>query len=438
MKNSSNEIISTSENIKNAIKEINNLMNNSSHDLNNQAKITLKVVSEIKSNLKEEINELNEIANAIKTHSRLGEASIKRKGSELSKISEDVIIKIGSINGKISSTINNILNLSGQLDNKFNTINDNILQKTNQAAKIIQDSVDRSISNTNHFRDMSSTFMENTTKTNMEINRLIANLQQETVALDGVNKSTAQLIGNISLELIKASKSIPELNNNITNVNNQLNSTNDTIEKSITSTNIKTKELIENLDKIEEQFTKFTSEKASEMDYLSKASTQAITKVAGYANKLSQETKQNLEDLKKYYSDLGKIETTNAIQSTKKSTDKFLNETGFIIEKLNSIAIDITQILIPDSNQNLWDKYNSGHKGIFSKYLSRTLNRNQLSNLEHMMQSNKTFASYVKSFVSEFESVILKASTTDKSDVLIATLTSTDIGKVYMLLREIV
>ena len=71
----------------------------------------------------------------------------------------------------------------------------------------------------------------------MEINRLIANLQQETVALDGVNKSTAQLIGNISLELIKASKSIPELNNNITNVNNQLNSTNDTIEKSITGNN---------------------------------------------------------------------------------------------------------------------------------------------------------------------------------------------------------
>ena len=123
--------------------------------------------------------------------------------------------------------------------------------------------------------------------------------------------------------------------NNITNISTNdeavIATTNETIEKSITATNAKTKILIENLEKIEEQFTKFASEKSSEMDYLSKASTQAITKVAGYANKLSQETKQNLEDLKNYYSDLEKLETTNTIKSTQQSTDKFLNETGFII-----------------------------------------------------------------------------------------------------------
>ena len=124
------------------------------------------------------------------------------------------------------------------------------------------------------------------------------------------------------------------------------------------------------------------------------------------------------------------IKTTN--------TSNFLNEAGFIIEKLNSISIDISSILSPEINQELWNKYNAGHKSVFSRYLSKTLDKKQINSLHELINTNSEFAQYVKSFIKEFNNIIAKASTTDKSEILVETLTSTDIGKIYMLLREIV
>ena len=176
------------------------------------------------------------------------------------------------------------------------------------------------------------------------------------------------------------------------------------------------------------------------MDLITNSSTQAITKIANYTNKLNQETKQTLEDLKTQYETIQNISGLNKSNSNIKTTNtsNFLNEAGFIIEKLNSISIDISSILSPEINQELWNKYNAGHKSVFSRYLSKTLDKRQINSLHELIHTNSEFAQYVKSFIKEFNNIIAKASTTDKSEILVETLTSTDIGKIYMLLREIV
>ena len=439
MKISSGEIISTSDTIKNVAKEINELMTNSSHNLNNQASITLKVANEIKDKLRTEIGELEEVANNVAAQSRLGELSIENQGNKLSDVTEKFMIKIDSMNGKISSTINNILNLTGQIDNKLNAINDSVLQKSSQAAKIINESIERSSASTDNFRNIASTFLTNSMQTNTEIAKLISELRQETLALDSSSKSTKELVGNISSELIRASQSLPELNANISVIDSNLRNTNTNIENSINLTNKKTVELIENLTNIEKQFSKFVSEKSSEFDHISNTSSQAITKIANYTNKLSEDAKKSLSEFKLQYEAVEAL-TKNSSPSKQEniSTENFLNEAGFIIEKLNSVSIDISQILSPDVSQELWNKYNAGHKNVFSRYLAKMLDKKQVSALQNLISKDANLAHHIKSFVSEFNNIILKASTTDKSDILVATLTSTDIGKIYMVLREVI
>ncbi len=442
MKLSSGEIISTSDTIKNAAKEINDLMTNSSHNLSNQANLTLKVASDIKDTLRNEIGELEEVANNVATQSRLGEMSIKSQGKKLSEVTEDLMVKIDSMNGKISATINNILNLSGQIDNKLNNINDTILQKSSQAAKIINESIERSTNSTDTFRNVASVFLENSMHTNAEISKLISELRQETLALDNASKSTKELVGNISSELFRASQSLPELSSNISAIDTNLQNTNLSIENSISTTNKKTKEIIENLENIEKQFSKFVGEKSSELEYISNASTQAITKVANYTNKLSEEAQKSLSEFKLQYEAVEalskKMPNIQGVKNTSVSTENFLNEAGFIIEKLNSVSIDISQILSPDVSQDLWNKYNAGHKNVFSRYLAKMLDKKQVTALQNLIAKDTNLGNHIKSFVSEFNNIIIKAQTTDKSEILVATLTSTDIGKIYMILREVV
>ncbi|MBR4315871.1 MAG: hypothetical protein IKP65_02715, partial [Alphaproteobacteria bacterium] len=306
----------------------------------------------------------------------------------------------------------------------------------------INESIERSSNSTDSFRNIASTFLENSMRTNTEIAKLISELKQETLALDSTSKSTKELVGNISTELIRASQSLPELNSNISTIDANLQNTNSSIANSITLTNKKTAELIENLSNIEKQFSKFVSEKSSELEFISNSSTQAITKVANYTNKLSEEAQKALSEFKLQYEAVEELmkKSPNKTVETKATipTENFLNEAGFIIEKLNSISIDISQILSPDVSQDLWNRYNAGHKNVFSRYLAKMLDKRQITALQNLITKDTNLANHIKSFVGEFNNIIVKASTTDKSDILVSTLTSTDIGKIYMILREVI
>ena len=66
------------------------------------------------------------------------------------------------------------------------------------------------------------------------------------------------------------------------------------------------------------------------------------------------------------------------------------------------------------------------------------LDKKQITALQNLIAKDTNLANHIKSFVSEFNNIIVKASTTDKSEILVATLTSTDIGKIYMILREVI
>ncbi|MDE6224248.1 MAG: hypothetical protein K2M23_02105, partial [Alphaproteobacteria bacterium] len=204
---------------------------------------------------------------------------------------------------------------------------------------------------------------------------------------------------------------------NINNINNYID-----------STNKKSSELIQNLNIIGSKFSKFATEKTSEIEYISTNSTQAITKLANYTNQLTKELQTNLE----------KIQNTKPQQKISNTTsENFLNDAGYIIEKLNSIAIDLTKILSPEVSSELWNKYNAGYKSVFSKYLNHILNKKQIANLKELLDTNKDFKEYAENYVKEFDNLILKASTTDKRELLLATITSTDIGKAYMVLKEL-
>ena len=428
IKNSSSEIINTSDNIKLATHEINGLMEKSKINLATQAEAALKFATDIRTTLKNQINDLEEISNNISTQTTLGEISITKQGEKLSSITENIFLKIDSMNGKIASTINSVLNLASQIDEKFKSINNTILHNSSTASKILSDNIDSTIEQSNNFRLLSQDFAEKSKNTNTEINTLVNELRQLTLHLEATTHQTKDLVGNISSDIIRTSKSIPELTNSINGLEHSLSQNTENINNAIDMTKQKSKQLIENLNLIGSEFSKFANEKTAEIEYVSTNSTQAITKLATYTNQLSKELLHNLEQL-------------NSLKPTpqeKLSTDEFLNKAGYIIEKLNETSVDLSQILTPEISGELWNKYNAGHKSVFSKYLNHTLNKKQISTLKELIARNTDFREFVQTFIKEFDNLIIKASNADKSIILLSTITSTDIGKTYMILKEII
>ena len=434
IKNSSNDIISTTTDIKVANENISKIMKDGNQNLQAQASIANKITNEIKNTLTEAVNNLEKTLNSAKTNSRLSEEAIKEQGALIEDKTENFINNIRSISTQLSGEIKKTLDLPQIVLEKFNAINDTIVAKNLQATNLIKDGIAQGVKFSKDFQEISTSFFNQSNKNNNDISQNISNLRQHSVILNNANETTKEILANISKEIAKISGIIPSLNTNIDTINSKLQTSNTSIEQSVKATNSNTIKLAENLNIIEKQFSKFAEEKASEMQYIANTSKQSIVQIAEYTNKLTNEAKNTIEDLKNQLTNISNINK----KEEPISTDKFLNTTGFIIEKLNELSIDISNILTPDVSQDLWNQYNAGNRSVFTKYLTKILSKQKIDNLKKEVQTNKTLASYVISFINQYSDILEKAKHTEKREILLPTLTSTEIGKLYLLLKELV
>ncbi|MDR2098875.1 MAG: hypothetical protein LBO78_02515, partial [Rickettsiales bacterium] len=453
IRSSAGEIVATTSNIKDAIGEINSLMADSSRNLGAQAGAAMKFASEIKATLKSQVEDLEAVVNSVSAQTRLGEVSIEKQGEKLAEIAEGLFAKIDAMNGRISGTINGLLGLADKIDGRFRDMNENIVARTTSASKIIADHLESAGAQSASFKEFSAAFSSEVARANSEIAALVAALKEQTFGLETATKSARDLVAGVSAEIVKARGIMPELASNMGSVGASLEKSMSQIEDAVKNAGAKRAELVENLNKVAAYFTDFASKKASEIEFVSASGTKAMTNVASYASKLASEAQGTIDAFNRQYRDMlalseaaskkvaGIMENIGGVKDVSApatiATEEFLNQTGYVIEKLNSLSIDLAQILTPDINQDLWNKYNAGHRGVFSKYLSSALTKKQTASIRELAKSNSGFRNYVRTFVGEFDSLMLKARATDKSEILLSTITSTDVGKVYMIIKEV-
>jgi len=113
-----------------------------------------------------------------------------------------------------------------------------------------------------------------------------------------------------------------------------------------------------------------------------------------------------------------------------------MNEAGAIFEKLQTIAVDITHIFQPDDDEGLWKRYYDGDKQVFMRHVAKEMSRKQTSEIKIMYEEDTAFREDVADYMREFELILAKARNNERSDVLIAILTGSDAGRLYMVLAR--
>jgi hypothetical protein len=107
-----------------------------------------------------------------------------------------------------------------------------------------------------------------------------------------------------------------------------------------------------------------------------------------------------------------------------------------VIERLQAISVDITRAFQPSVEEDLWKRYHRGDQGAFLRHLSRSLTKSQMQEIKDRFEAEADFRGFVTRYLSEFEALTARVRRSDRSDVLTAVLTGSDIGRIYMILAK--
>jgi chromosome segregation ATPase len=118
------------------------------------------------------------------------------------------------------------------------------------------------------------------------------------------------------------------------------------------------------------------------------------------------------------------------------SVEDFLRGATFVLEKLQSLAVDMNRLLETNVSEEDWQRFNRGEKGVFVRKMLGFREKARLASIRERYQDDSEFRDYVSRYMTQFESLLQNAKKRDHQGVLGTTFLASDIGKVYMLLGQ--
>ena len=115
-------------------------------------------------------------------------------------------------------------------------------------------------------------------------------------------------------------------------------------------------------------------------------------------------------------------------------TQEFLRDATSVMERLQSLAIDMSRILETELSEEDWQRYSKGEKGLFVRKMLGMRERSRLAIISQRYREDAEFREYVNRYITQFEGALGEAKKRDIDGVLPTTFLTADVGKVYMLL----
>ncbi len=116
--------------------------------------------------------------------------------------------------------------------------------------------------------------------------------------------------------------------------------------------------------------------------------------------------------------------------------ERFLQNAAFIVERLQSFAVDIPRVYQTQVDEEMWKEFYKGDTAVFLRSLLKSLTRAELQAIKNCFEENAEFREFVSRYMAEFKSPLHQVWACDRPDVLAAAFTSTDVGKLYLTLAK--
>jgi hypothetical protein len=118
------------------------------------------------------------------------------------------------------------------------------------------------------------------------------------------------------------------------------------------------------------------------------------------------------------------------------SVENFLQSAAYVVEKLQSLSVDISRIFQSGIDDKTWREFHSGDQSVFLRKILKNLDRHQIAAIRTRYEEDGQFRDYVNRYLAEFETLLAQARVADRADVLTGTFTSAEVGKLYLVLAR--
>ena len=165
--------------------------------------------------------------------------------------------------------------------------------------------------------------------------------------------------------------------------------------------------------------------------------------IAANSERVSEQARQIGEGLQRQTTDMRDAsreaqEVLRVLNERRRQTgvQEFLRDATFVMERLQSVAVDMNRVLETEITEEDWRRYNKGEKGVFVRKMLGMREKPRLAAIEQKFREDGEFREHVNRYLAQFENLLGEAKKRDIDGVLATTFLTADIGKVYMLLTR--
>ena len=452
---------------------------------------------DIKQTLEQQRDHLSDVANTVAAQTRLGEASLAQQYKYLSDAATKVSQQIKEINDGFKTGTDGIFETANKLAYEFDVLGDRLikagedvaktsknsmksLEQVNMSLSQCSDDLDATINNSvtnigGVFKDYEkyiagfNTVTAETSTGVIEINNLISEQSDKMVKISEDTKKLVECFNtvlndtsmslseranaaydkvkdlgnslkNLSLQMEDAAKlsathfensgdklraAIAEISANAERISNEIRSSGEVFLKQSDVLVATTDDTVGKIHQAMTEILNSNEEFAAKGDNIIAQSLRFNDLIAAQIKQLNENTAKAdkvLQNLTKSY---------QGIQA-----EAFLADAGSIIEKLETISVDINRIFNPKDEEDLWKKFYNGDTGVFVRYLSKNMDKKQVLAIRSKYEKDGDFRMLVNSYLGEFEGLVARAKASERSGVLLAIVSGADIGKLYYVLAK--
>ena len=380
-----------------------------------------------KKQLTSQMNTLTNTANVVGGQVRLAESSIDTQIKKLADAVEKLMASATATEGAVRGISGEIATLTKHFDGEIKEFATGVVSELKTVSGVANITLENTRSAANAFSDSVKAMATGVRETLIEMNTAHTQLSGQSENLIKMSAETTAQLQPLSELIEKYYAALPDLSKGSVETSEKL----EQIVASLT-------EKVNQMKAAVNESTDAVSESAIKLEDLAGTSRQQmIDLMSDYAKAVN--TMQTLNKqmmVARATAPMDAIKAAPAESFGKISSADFLAQAEKMFEKLHEQSQDLTRATGADIPDVVLNKYHAGDKTIFSKWLAKMMNAADKKQVRNMIKSDAVFRSQATQFVRSFDKIMTAARDTDNADKMAATLLKTELGQIYMSLKN--
>jgi hypothetical protein len=173
---------------------------------------------------------------------------------------------------------------------------------------------------------------------------------------------------------------------------------------------------------------------AAQMAEVEAAATRAVEAAQGASQRLTQQMLsigQSAAALDTHFT-----ETVEA--QRERDSEAFARRVSLLIDSMHSASIDVQKILSDEVDDKAWASYLKGDRGVFTRRAVRLIGNSEAKALASHYETDREFQESVNRYVHDFEAMLRRVGSERDGGPIAVTMMSSDMGKLYTALADVV